>query len=86
MEMFAVKVFCPDETTGQLVKPLGILVVEAFDEISALVSAVKLCAQYYYEDMKYNQENRIPNWLLKYFRTDFAYGSGFRGLSYKVLS
>ena len=86
MEMFAVRVLCPDEITGQSVKSLGILLVEAFDETSALVEAIKLCAKHYYEDVKYKEESDMPKWLLKFFRTDYIYGSGFRDLSYKVLS
>ena len=86
MEMFAVKIFASSSITGQAVSPLGILLVEAFDETSALVEAIKLCAKHYYEDVKYKEESDMPKWLLKFFRTDYIYGSGFRDLSYKVLS
>ena len=87
MEMFAVKIFASSSITGQAVSPLGILLVEAFDETSALIEAIKQCAKYYYyEDFKFQQECRVPKWLLDYFREDYVYGTAFRDLSYKVLS
>ena len=90
METYAVRIYRPGDITGQSTKPLGILLVEAFDISSALIKAIKQCAKYYYEDMRYgdnkSHEENIPEWLLKYFREDYIYGTAFHDLNYKVLT
>ena len=45
METYAVRIYRPDDITGQSTKPLGILLVEAFDTSSALIKAIKQCAK-----------------------------------------
>lgn len=86
LETYAVKVLCPHEKTGQPIKTLGIMLVDAFSADNALIKAIKLCAKHYYEDLQYNKEEEIPHWLLRYYREDFLYGTAFQDLSFKVLS